>query len=156
MFLVEEKDLLLKEFGLLNSNHFCWRKLSQQETQLEPEKTHLLMHKKVVLVGFRRWMKMNYLRLFKGSPKNSVRLIQCPLNFFKIIQKWFFFVRKIVIQITLRELSRSFGNRLRSHHCWRNLALITTLLHLTDPSLICLFCSNSQKGFSQQSNELFK
>ena len=94
MFLVGEKDLLLKEFGLLTSNHFCWRKLSQQETQFEPEKTHLLMHKKVVLVGFRRWMKMNYLGLFKGSPKNSVRLIQCPLNFWKIIQEWFFFCNK--------------------------------------------------------------
>ena len=36
--LVKERDLLLTEFSLLNSNLFCWRKSSQQETQSDPEK----------------------------------------------------------------------------------------------------------------------
>ena len=34
----------------------------------------------------------------------------------------------------------------------KNLVLTTTLLHPTDPSLICLFCPSSQKGlFSTES-----
>ena len=68
--LVEKGKLLLKEYSLLNSNLLSRRKLIQQGTQSEPEKNLFvwLMHKKVVSVGSRVWMRMGYTRLFSGFP----------------------------------------------------------------------------------------
>ena len=114
------------------------------------------MHKKAVSVGSRMWMRMSFSRLFRGFPINSVCLIQNLLGFWKRFLEWFYLLKKLgSINLFLRKLSQSLGNQLRLHHCWKRRVLITTLLHPTDPSLICLFCPTSQKGlFSTQSRAI--
>ena len=42
VLLVEERDLLMTEFRLLNSISFFKRKLNKQETEFKPKKTNLL------------------------------------------------------------------------------------------------------------------
>ena len=42
-----------------------------------------------------------------------------------------------------RKLFQSFENQVNLHHCLKGLVLITTLLHLTNAFLRCLFCPRS-------------
>ena len=65
------------------------------------------------------------------------------------------FVESMVNQSFSEGIVPKSWNRLRLHHCWKSLVLITTLLHPTDPSLICLFYPSSQKGlFSAESRAI--
>ena len=61
------------------------------------------MHKKVVSVGSRMWMRMSFSKLFRGFPTNSVRLIQYPLGFCKRCQEWFLPFVKSMVNLSFSE-----------------------------------------------------